>query len=60
MPPPPVLLALALLAAPAGPPLEVLEAGEVRYDTALDRGTASGGVVLRRGDVTLRAGSASW
>ncbi|HET9597602.1 MAG TPA: LPS-assembly protein LptD [Anaeromyxobacteraceae bacterium] len=60
---PTVLLALALLAAPPAPaaqPLEVLEAGEVRYDTVLDRGTASGGVVLRRGQVTLRAGSASW
>ena len=61
------LLALALAAAgpapapPAPPPpLEVLEAGTVDYDVASDRGVASGGVVLRRGAVMLRADTASY
>lgn len=59
------LLALALAAvgpdAPAAPPpLEVLEAGKLDYDVATDRGVVTGGVVLRRGAVTLRADTASY
>ena len=61
----PLLPLVALLAAAPAPvpeavPLEVLEAGEVQYDVALDRGLASGGVVLRRGLVLMRAASASY
>jgi LPS-assembly protein len=42
------------------PPLEVLEAGEAEYDVAHERGRASGGVVLRRGLVILRAREATY
>jgi LPS-assembly protein len=55
----PAALALALLAAQPAP-LEVLEAGEVQLDVATDRGLATGGVVLRRGAVLVRAASASY
>jgi hypothetical protein len=52
-------LALAVAAAPGGP-LEVLEADHVDYDVLTERGFASGGVVLRRGLVTIRAAQASY
>ena len=61
------LLALALAAASsaaapsaAPPPLEVLEAGTFDYDVATERGVVTGGVVLRRGAVMLRADTASY
>ncbi len=50
-------------AAPAtlpNPPLEVLEAGTLDYDVVRDRGVVTGGVVLRRGLVTLRAERAEY
>jgi LPS-assembly protein len=50
-------------AAPAtapNPPLEVLEAGTLDYDVVHDRGVVTGGVVLRRGLVTLRAERAQY
>jgi hypothetical protein len=51
------LAALALVGASSthseAPPLEVLEAGEAEYDVARERGSARGGVVLRRGVVVL-------
>jgi LPS-assembly protein len=55
-------LAVAGAAAPdaAPPPLEVIEAGRVDYDVAAGRGVASGGVVLRRGLVLIRADSATY
>lgn len=57
-----ILLAAAGPAKPAPPlpPLEVLEAGVLDYDVATDRGVVTGGVVLRRGLVMLRAKSARY
>ena len=60
------MLALVLAAAgttnatPPPPPLEVLEAGQLDYDVVQDRGIATGGVVLRRGQVMLHAESAAY
>jgi LPS-assembly protein len=60
------LLALLLVGAPPGaaakeaPPLEVLQAEQVEYDVANERGVATGGVVLRRGVVVVRAERASY
>jgi LPS-assembly protein len=55
-------LAGALHAAPAAPapPIEVLEAGQIDYDVANERGVATGGVVLRRGAVIVRAERATY
>lgn len=56
-----VSMALAgALHAAAPPPIEVLEAGHIDYDVANERGVATGGVVLRRGDVIVRAETASY
>lgn len=58
------LLALALAGTPSStpassaPPIEVIEAGQIEYDASLDRTVVTGGVVLKRGEVTLRADSA--
>jgi LPS-assembly protein len=59
------LLALAFAAAPSpiaspAPPIEVLEAGHVDYEVGRERGVATGGVVLRRGAVTVRADTATY
>ena len=61
------LLALALAGASdpphpdvPPPPIEVLESGELEYDMATERTVASGGVVLRRGLVIVRAESATY
>ena len=60
------LLALVLVATAPGaaandvPPLEVLEAGQIDYDVANERGVGTGGVVLRRGLVVVRAERASY
>ncbi len=60
------LLALVLVAAAPGaaakdlPRIEVLDAGQVEYDVAKERGVATGGVVLRRGLVVVRAERASY
>jgi len=40
--------------------IEVVEAGRIDYDVASERVIATGGVVLRRGAVTVRAASASY
>ncbi len=59
----PALLTLALaaaLGAAAPPPIEVLEAGNIDYDVANERGVATGGVVLRRGVVIVRAETATY
>jgi LPS-assembly protein len=55
-----LLLALAAAAEPAPQPIEVLEAGKVEYDVATHRGHATGGVVLRRGLVIVRADEATY
>jgi LPS-assembly protein len=47
-------------AAPPPPPIEVLEAGAIDYDVVNERGVATGGVVLRRGFVIVRADTASY
>ncbi len=64
------LLAMAFAAAPSSIasspaprtsiPIEVLKAGHVDYDVARERGVATGGVVLRRGAVTVRADTATY
>ena len=61
------VLALALAGAPEPPrpeppppPLEVLEAGQLDYDTVTERTVATGGVVLRRGFVIVHAQSATY
>jgi LPS-assembly protein len=48
--------------APARPnlPIEVLESGELDYDVARERGVVTGGVVLRRGLVIVRADTATY
>ena len=59
----PALFTLALagaLQAAQGPPIEVLEAGQIDYDVANERGVATGGVVLRRGAVIVRAETATY
>jgi len=45
---------------PPPPPIEVLESGELSYDTLTERTVATGGVVLRRGLVVVRAQSATY
>ncbi|HTP27960.1 MAG TPA: LPS-assembly protein LptD, partial [Anaeromyxobacteraceae bacterium] len=57
-----VVLALtgATTASAPSPPIEVLEAGRVDYDVSRERGVATGGVVLRRGLVIVRADTVSY
>jgi len=62
-----LLLALAVLAAapPAVPggrnvPVEISESGSVSYEPGTGRWLLEGGAVLKRGDVTLRAGTARY
>lgn len=57
------LLASASAAEPArgpAPALELLESGRLVGDLDTDRWSATGGVRLRRGELTLRAERASW
>jgi LPS-assembly protein len=59
----PVALAALLAATPSlppGAPLEILESGEIAFEPGSGRWELSGGAVLRRGDVTLRAARASY
>ncbi len=50
----------ALATSDAASRIEVVEAGRIDYDLGRERGVATGGVVLRRGAVTVRAQSASY
>jgi LPS-assembly protein len=59
----PLVAAVVLAAAPAAapePPLEILESGEISYESGTGRWFLTGGAVLRRGAVTLRARSATY
>jgi LPS-assembly protein len=55
-------LALSLLVAapPLEPPLEIVESGEISWDVEGERWEITGGAVLRRGAVTLRADQATY
>ena len=59
-----LLLAAAIAAAPSAPardvPLEIAESGEISYEPGTGRWFLSGGAVLKRGEVTLRASTARY
>jgi len=53
-------LLAAAAAAPADPPIELRSPGSVTYEPRTGRWLLTGGALLRRGGLTLRAGRAEW